>query len=74
MYIIWKKTSLQFSDIFPIPTGKMASCSDKMHALLYLKNGHCMEVKVFSLEKTCLTHVQTKGGISALRMNRHGIT
>lgn len=33
-----------------------------------------MKVKVLSLEKTCLMHVQTKGGISALGINRHGIT
>lgn len=48
-YIIWEKKCLQFSDVYPVPIGKMMGYTDKMDALLYLKNGPCRKVKKFSL-------------------------
>lgn len=46
--MIGKKKSLQFSGVFPDPTGKMGY-TDEMHALMYLKKSHCKKVNKFSL-------------------------
>lgn len=47
--MIGKKKCLQFSGVFPDPTGKMMGYTDEMDALMYLKKGHFRKVKNFSL-------------------------
>lgn len=47
-------TCLQFGDVFPRPAVKTVGCNSKMHALLYVKNGHGSKVKELSLWRKCV--------------------
>lgn len=68
--MIGKKKSLQFSGVFPDPTGKMGY-TDEMHALMYLKESLQKGEQIFSLGEVCFTEIRTRGRISTLGKNMH---